>query len=651
MLTVGIDLGGTFVDGYFSDEERWLTCKVPTRRFDLTRSVVACIGAGADAFAQPLEAFLERIDLLRLSTTVGTNAIVEGNGSRIGLVVAAGEEQKLYGAKSATALFDTFIAAELVRGTTLPLEAEAVLSLCRELIDGGVRRVVVSFPRGASTDERAAQRAVQERYPEHYLRSVPLQLGSEISACTEDDVRTATAVVNAYLHRDMAQLLHHTEQELRSSGLRSSLLVVHANSGVARASKTTAISTYSSGPAAGLSAAERISARNGDRMVLTADMGGTTLDLGLVRDGQCEVDVRPMIAGVRVALAMNSTESVGCAGCSIVSVDGNAVRIGPESAGAVPGPAAFAMGGEVPTLTDADVVTGLLEAGKVFGGQFVLDADRARQAIQEGVANGLGCSVDEAAARIERQAAEDLGSALLSFLGQRKIDPADVILYAFGGAGPVHMSSAAQAAGIRRLRTFPFGSGFSAFGCTVVGIRHRYEAAVDHGLAVDSWGEATVSALIARGRADIRAERFSLEDSVAVLHAVGKDGMTLASSGAREVGGATEIADLLVRDMSTQLIDDVAVDALILELSVPVPTVDVPTRRHPGGSAEPEEVRQVQWTADRRFDTPVYRWERLPIGFWIEGPALVEERDTTHAVSPGWRVSIDVAGDAVWEAM
>ena len=129
MLTVGIDLGGTFVDGYFADDDRWMTCKVPTSRFDLTRSVVACIGAGADALREPLEGFLERIDLLRLSTTVGTNAIVEGKGSRVGLVVTSGQERTLYGAEPPTALFDTFIDPDFVRGATLPSDAEEELHI------------------------------------------------------------------------------------------------------------------------------------------------------------------------------------------------------------------------------------------------------------------------------------------------------------------------------------------------------------------------------------------------------------------------------------------------------------------------------------------------------------------------------------------
>ena len=648
MLTVGVDLGGTFVDGYFADDDRWMTCKVPTLRFDLTRSVVACIGAGADAFGEPLEGFLERIDLLRLSTTVGTNAIVEGKGSRVGLVVTSGQERTLYGAEPPTALFDTFIDPDFVRGATLPSEAEEILTSCRSLIDLGVRRVVISYPRGASSEERATRQAVQDRYPEHYLRSVPLQLGSEISACTEDDVRTATAVVNAYLHRDMAELLHSTEQELRSKGMRSSLLVVHANSGVARASKTTAISTYSSGPAAGLSAAERLSIRNNDPVVLTADMGGTTLDLGLVRDGRCEVEVRPTIAGVRVALPMNRTASVGCAGCSIVSVKEGSLRIGPESAGAVPGPAAFAMGGEAPTLTDADVVTGLLDAGKVFGGQFVLDGDRARAAI-EGVASQLKCSGDEAAIRIERQAAGDLGSALSSFLERRQIDPIDVILYAFGGAGPVHMPEAASAAGIRRLRTFPYGSGFSAFGCTVVDVRHRYEASVARGLSVDRWGQAIVRPLLERGLADIRAEHFAPEQGVAVLHAVGKDGIVLASSGPLP-GRKPTVIDDLVGDVADQLVDPLAVDALVLEVRVPVPTVDAPTRRHPETSGGPIDVRSVRWSTGAASPTPVYRWDEVATSNWLDGPVLVEERDTTHAVAAGWRFSIDEFGDGLWEA-
>lgn len=651
MLSVGIDLGGTFTDGYFADDARWLTRKVPTLAFDLTRSVVQCLRGGAEAFGEPLGRFLDRVDVLRLATTVGTNAVIEGTGSRVGLLVGSGQERLLYGDRPPRQLFANFLDLELVRAVPPSPDREEVLALCRDLVGLGVRQVVVSLPRtqGAAA-EREIRKIVRDRYPEHYLRSVPLQLASEVSACASDEVRTATAVVNAYLHRDMAKLLYQTEEALQADGLRAPILVVHANSGVARVAKTTAISTYSSGPSAGLSAAEWIATRYRDPLVVTADMGGTTLDLGLVADGQCETETRPLVAGVRVALPMNRTSSIGCAGGSLVRVEDGSVVIGPQSAGAVPGPAAFGYGGKHPTLTDADVVVGVLEPGRELGGRFVLDAELANAALVTHVGAALGCSAARAATEVRRAAARQLGEALAGFLASRAVDPAAVVVYAFGGAGPVHLGAAARRAGIRRMRSFPFGSAFSAFGCTVVDLRHRYELGWDGAPFVPEELRERLEPLLRRGLADVRAEGYDPGRARASLLLLGWDGVERSRLGPSTAETAGTILDTLVVAVSSAGGAWHGTESVALELEVPVPRVRPAPRPAPLAPGRPVARRAVSWEGEE-LATDVYRWSDLRPGDRLAGPVLLEDRDTTHAVGPGWSVALDGDGNALWEAI
>lgn len=648
MLTVGIDLGGTFTDGYFGREGGSLTRKVPTYRFDLMRSIVECLRAGAEAFGEPPRDFLQSIDLLRISTTVGTNSVIEGTGSRVGLLVRAGEERGLYADGSADPLFDTFLEAGLVRGLEPSPDGETVLETTRELVAGGVRQVVVSLPgeTAARDAERDVRSLVKRRYPSHYLRSVPLQLGTDVAPCGDDAVRTSTAVINAYLHRDVAQLLHGAEQELRNEGLESPMLVVHANAGVARIGKTTAINTYSSGPAAGLSAAEDIARTYRDRVVITVDMGGTTVDLGVIVDGSCEADVRPELAGVRVALPMLRTESIGCAGCSIVSVVDGRLAVGPDSAGAVPGPAAFGLGGELPTLTDADVVSGLLPPGKEVGGRYTLDAERAAAALEQHVGGPLGIGVEEAAGRVQDEAAARIGAALEDLMRRKGLAADDVVIYAFGGAGPTHAWAAAERAGVRRVRSFSFGSAFSALGCTVVDLRHRYEAAWNGESLTSAGLDAVVRELVAKGLADVRAERLgdAEGDTLHAVRLLDADGETLAASDLVVVGDGGAAAAL------AGLPAEAAVRGVAVEVVATIPHVELTAPESASDTLELAPERRIRWGAENR-PTPVHAWAAVPVGEPLAGPVIVEELDCTHAIGPGWQVTVDERGTALWEAM
>jgi N-methylhydantoinase A/oxoprolinase/acetone carboxylase beta subunit len=652
VLTVGVDMGGTFTDGYLAAEDGAFSCKVPTYRFDLTRSLVQCLEAVAARAGLGFGELLERLDSLRVATTVGTNAVVEGTGSRVGLLVAVGQEELLYAGRPPTAVFARYLDPGLVRGVGLPPEGAELLDRCRELVAAGVRQVVVSFPGAATAPEveRQVRQVVRARYPEHYLRSVPLQLASEVSACAEDDVRTATAVVNAYLHRDMAQLLQRAEVQLRADGLRAPLLVVQASAGVAQVAKSTAISTYGSGPAAGLSGAEAVAGAYGDPVVVTADMGGTTLDLGLVLDGRCQTDARPEIGGVRVALPSNASTPVGCGGSSLVTVEDGRVLVGPRSAGAVPGPAAFGRGGERATLTDADLVCGLLQDDAELGGQFALDASRARAAVAEGVAAPLDLPVEEAGARIQEAATARIADAIGALLAAHGLAPERATAYVYGGAGPLHLWAPLARLGIGSARSFPFGSAFSAFGCTVIDVRHHYEAAWDGArpAAPERLG-GLLERLVRRGLGDTRAAGPAGQEVHGTVLLLGKDGQVLARVGPL---AALERPATLQALVAAALAADgwAEVRSVALDVTVPGPPAD-PLRGRPAASpgAAGPATRAVWWSGEWR-DTPVRAWDDLRPGTPLAGPVLVTERDSTHAVGPGWAVSLDERGNLRWTA-
>lgn len=647
-FSVGIDMGGTFTDAYVTSGLRSAATKVPTIRFDLTRSLVASLRSAAEAMGMDAGAFMRRVAILKVATTIGTNAVIEGTGTRVGVVVGRGHEADLYGPGRPDAVFEHFVAPDDVIGIDPDGDGDAILDACRTLIANGARQIVVALPRSAATheDESRVRAVIRARYPEHYLRSVPLQLSTDVTASGEDEVRTATAIVNAYLHRDMAHLLARAEQELRAIGLDVPVLVVHASSGVARVATSVAVGTYSAGPSAGLSGAEHVARRLGDRLVLTADMGGTTLDLGIVTDGRCEVDVRPSIAGVRVALPMNRTESYGTGGGSLIGVAGDGtITVGPGSAGAVPGPAAFGRGGRRATVTDVDVVAGLLGDGTVLGGEVTLSGTAARTAVAE-IADALGVSVEAAAAQVETAIDGQVGRDMGRFLASRSIDSADVTLYGFGGAGPVHFARAAGMAGIRRLRTFPYGAVFSAFGCTAVDVRHRYEVLIPTGeYALDAACEA-VGQLVRRAGWDLSAEGFQDRAGTCQLVIEGVDGRQQAVT--PDIAFGPGVARSLVESAWP-----LPANASTLALVVNVPIGELAgtpssTLSRAAGTSSPGGERTIWWdavpTTARVIEVAELQADRA-----TPGPLLVLDGEAVCVVPPDWTVRPEADGSLLWE--
>ncbi len=661
--SVGLDMGGTFTDGYFTDGRRAAMAKVPTSHFDLTRSVMACLSEGARRFGLELEDFLASVGVLRLATTIGTNSVVTGTGDPVGLMVEAGAESSLYGPSEPAPALGVFVRPDHVTGVPAEAADEAVLGLCRDLVSQGVRQVVVSLPRRRRGDEEKLRELVRDRYPDHYLRSIPLTLGSEVADIDDDELRTATAVLNAYLSRPMAKLLYRTEGLLQQAGLGVPLLAVRSDGSCARTARTTAISTYSSGPAAGLGLVAAEAAARGDEAAVGFDMGGTTLDLGLVRGGVYTTEETPAIRGVRVSLPVPGVASVGLGGSSIAALDhSGAVNVGPASAGAVPGPAAFGRGGTDPTLTDADVALGFLADGAALIGDIALDAEQARSALaaldgaqtafasaeavlgdaESALAGAEAVLSDEnpveAALRVRLAAHRQAASALGDLLTAAGLDPAEVTLYAFGGAGGLHAGPVADSAGIPRVRSFVHGGVFSARGVAGAPLKQVYRASAAPG---EDSGDM-VSRLTARARLDLEAEHLPLDEARITADA-GEDWVEVTSQldppPTPPVAAESVRVESPASTVEPPLSPDVGAVSEPAETTVPASTVEPessPPQREVWWGAEPQPTAVIDLTA-------------LARGQVIDGPALIEGWGAVHAVPPGWTARRPDDDSLLWE--
>ena len=623
--TVDIDIGGTFTDGLIADGSSVWSAKALTTPHDLTEGLLECLGQAAGDMRLPLKDLLRRTRVLRLSTTLGTNCLVQRSGPRLGLLVTAGHEADLYGAGPASAI-DLLVLGEMVvglreavddrGGVEVPLDGEAVLAAVRRLVTNGARMIIVSFSRGwvNPVHERAVREWISERYPVHYLRSVPLQLASEVSHTRDDHARTTTALLNAYLHPELHRGLYRAEERLREMGLGRPLLVVHAHGGSARVAKTTAVETLHSGPAVALMGAAFLARLDGLPRVVTADMGGTSFDVGLIVNAEPTLQLQPSVNGLRLALPMLEVESMGAGGGSIARMENGRLRVGPESAGALPGPACYDRGGSEPTVTDANVVLGLIDPDYFLGGRLRLSREKAEAAIQRRVAARLGIGTGEAARAIRETVEGEMADRLRQFLEARGQHAAECVLFAFGGAGPLHACRIAERIGLGKILTFPFGSVFGAFGASTTDLLHRYLRA----LPPESTRQQA-------SQAEAELRRRALQDM------------------AGEGFGAD--AFRITRELREE--------TLIITATAPIPHWGPPTLPRSGGdpAAALKGQRGVTWDRSGPRPTPVYSRPLLRPGDRLAGPALVEAADTTCAIPPGWRYTVNDRGGGLLEPL
>jgi N-methylhydantoinase A/oxoprolinase/acetone carboxylase beta subunit len=584
--TIDIDTGGTFTDAFVVHDGAPRTVKVPTTPHDLAVCFQEVIARAAEELGLAVEDLLAATASVRYSSTVGTNAVIQRTGPRIGLLVGAGREGGAAG---------PFVDEDMI--ATVNGDEALLVRSTKQLLDRSARGLVCSLPGGDAAAERAVRQGFERHYPKHCLDAVPLLLSHEIEEDPDDERRTATALFNAYVHPDVARYLYRCEDWLRDHGYQHPLLILHNDRGCARVAKTIAGKTYNSGPTAGLLGAEVIAALYDLPALLTFDVGGTSLDVAFLADGTAPLREHGVVAGVELSFAMPDLHMLGAGGGSIAHLQEGELRVGPQSAGARPGPACFAMGGTEPTVTDADVVLGIIDPDRFLGGSMKLEARRAEEALRT-----LGADAREVAERVRATLHENMGERISRELEARGIDASEMTTLAFGGAGPTHACGVAERIGVREVITLPFSAVFSAFGAQTTDVSHEYTAAP---------GEGVEERLRARALRDMRGEGFGAQDVQISASPVTRHGT--ARTAVRAVA---------------------------------------PLRHHrferyeeSAGDAEGTGRRPVRWPGEGDLQTAIYDLDVLAPGVALSGPGVIEAADTTIVVPPGWEFRIDEYGN------
>ncbi len=667
-FTVDIDTGGTFTDGFFTGDGQMMKVKVDTTPHDLTECFGNCIAEGAKSFSMSAAEMLRNTEVVRFSSTIGSNTMITRSGPKVGLIVTKGYEDTIYGKeKDKNPLFDFILSPPMVIGVDEEIDARGKLvkapdeeearAAVKELLQHGARVIVVSLSRATmnNANERRVREIITDVYPSHYLGAVPILLSTEVSASPSDALRTNTAVVNAYLHRDMVRFLYKAKEQLMKMGYRKPLLVVHSGGGAARVAKTVAVQTWGSGPAGGLAGAVFMSRLYGVKNAVTMDVGGTSTDIGLVVGGGYNFDYEPVIEGVRLSLPIIELVSIEGGGGSIIRprLDSKAVQVGPESAGALPGPAAYDLGGTEPTVTDACIVLGYIDPDYFLGGRKKLNQENARQVIDKKVAGPLGLSMEQASLMIVKETALLSADTLKEIMSRRGVQAKDCVLFAFGGAGGIFCYGVASQLGIAQIYSFSLSPVFSAFGVSTMDVLHRYESAKT--VTLRSGGSNYLSRLddfnsVARhledtALRDMRGEgfdpykvTFSLELEIAA-----PDGSHLVQSPRvllESVEDVKAICDAYTRQFAGGT--DIVVRLFRLNATAPVSHYQFPEYSPAGEDPEAayKSRRKVYWEGGFA-ETNVYEQRRLQYGNVVIGPAIIESEYTTLLVPPQQKYTVD----------
>ena len=706
MNSIDIDVGGTFTDLVLNFDGKALIKKTPTTPYDLSVCFSRVIEDGAGALGLKIDELLPAIDMIRYSTTIAMNRLIEKKGPRLGLIMTEGHEDVVLIGRGAQWIDGTrvqerrnlaiqqkpepLIPRDMIvgvkervdsRGKIIrPLDENDVREKIRYLVSRGARGFVVSLLWGFlnSAHERRVKEIIRDEYKEFHIGYLPVVLAGQVVGKLGEYERTLAAILDAYLQRSMQIELSAMWDKLRERGYKKPLLMIQSSGGIAEVFRTTACRTFNSGPVSGLMGAHHVAKSLGYQNVVMTDMGGTSFDVGLVvKDSVRSYDFRPIIDRWMVGITMIKTLSVGAGGGSIASINPllqNQLQVGPRSAGSMPGPACFSLGGTEPTVTDADVVLGYINPAYYSGGRMKLDKNRAIAAVRDKIAKPFGISVEEAAMLIRKIVNGNMASAIMKEVHLRGYSPEDFILFVGGGAGATHAEG--YKADIKKAVTFPFSPVFCAFGSSTMDIMHVYE--VSKKLTLMSPGtqeltqefavfNRTVEELLEQARKDLVADGLNPSTASFVLeldmlyggqfHVKRALSPRLALHSTEDVAAICEAFKKEFSEAFSPFVVNpeggVFVDSFILKAIVPVQQIDLPKMplegHDPSGARKGE--RPAHWADAKDFrPTPIYAYEMLKPGNRLEGPAILEGEYTTVVVPPAMNFSIDERGLGILES-
>ncbi|MEM4280733.1 MAG: hydantoinase/oxoprolinase family protein [Candidatus Caldarchaeum sp.] len=700
MTTIDIDIGGTFTEALVNKdgEVRW--GKVLTTSHDLSVGVIRAIMEAARRFEINVKDLLADTEIIRYSTTLALNSLVQRKGSRLGLITTAGMENivligrsRQWGdglprhiqRKTGSAVNPPpLIPRDMIVGVKERVDSlgnvifrpnrQEVVEALRYLLARGARGVVVAFLWSClnPSNERYVKQVIGEEMPDVYLGSMPIMLSSDVHPKWLEYPRIIVTILNAYLHSEMKEQLNNLADEVKQLGYRKPLMLVHNTGGMAKLSRTRVTDTYNAGPVAGMVGSLHLGGLYGIHDIITAEMGGTTFNMGVIVGGRLSsYEFDPVIDRWAVNLTLIENRSIGAGGGSIAWFNpavGNRLEVGPKSAGSNPGPACYDLGGREPTVTDADLVLGYLNERFFLGGRMRLNKRKAVQVIKEKVADILGVSVEEAAWAIKRIVDDHMGTEILTDINLKGFDPRKFALFSFGGAGPVHAAGVNIQVGAGSIYMFPFSAVFDAMGSSLLSVKHIYERTVGVTLydpeiplkeqlsaCRESFND-TVREMRETALRDIASEGLKTDNLALLLELDMRYEtqlmVTRIVSPTWEIRSETDV-ERVVQSFKTEYFASFGIEfpnAVIrlenIRLIVEAPTPLKPIFRtselsSPDPTHALKEKREVFWGNGGFVVTPIYDLYKLVPGNEVVGPAVVEAADTTYVVPERTSLSVD----------
>ena len=670
---IGVDVGGTFTDFSVFDSEtkRLFHYKHSSTPDDPSRSIVSGIhyileSEGIDPVA---------VEYLAHGTTVATNALIEKRGARMGLITTKGFKDLMeIGNQKRPSLYDLLkekpeslipsglkceVEERLLHdgSVKIPLNEEDVRKAVRFFQEQNVTTIAVctlfSFINPAH--ERRIKEIILEEYPEAYV-----SISSELVSEFREYSRMSTTVLNAYLGPVMKNYVENFQNSVRESGIAVAPYVTQSNGSIISIAETVEcpIKTAVSGPSAGVVGATYIGRQCGIDKIITFDMGGTSADISLIKDGKAQVSYERMVEGYPARIPMIDIITVGAGGGSIAAIDeGGALKVGPRSAGAVPGPACYMRGGENPTVTDANILLGKLNRHKILGGRMDVDWNLAYDAIQKKISGKSSLSVEDAAAGIISVVNSNMVRAIRVVSVERGYDAREFTLMAFGGAGPLHACEVARELGITQVLLPPAPGTLCSLGLLMADT--RFDLSQSYIMIAEPQNLSEMnrifSQLTKEGDKMLENEGIAKEDRAFVYSLDCRyERQNYEITVELPTGEITEevLSGLVEQfhqehERSYGYYDKKKNIQMVNYRVGAVGTIDKPDlSEHPVEEnpqvPAPVEVRKVRFEGSPEYlDTNIYQRTQLPCGCTVSGPAIIEQMDSTSIIPPGWQAYND----------
>lgn len=671
MVRIGIDVGGTFTDFVMADMNSGALSyfKVPSSPADPS----VAIAHGTREMLEHFSVSPSDVEYFGHGTTVATNMVIERRGVPTGLITTRGFRDVLaVGRQTRPSLYDYSVqkpaplvprhhrleADERVAASgevICPLDEVALEALVRELVAGGAQAIAVAFLhsyRNAAHEEQA-RRVIERAAP-----GLHVSISSEVLPEFREFERTSTTVLNAYVAPRMLHYFERLHTRLIEAGVKVEPLTFHSNGGLMPL-KTVGrfpVLTCLSGPAAGVVGSTVIGATAGLSEIITFDVGGTSTDVSLITGGRPSFTSDRLVAGYPVRMPMIDIHVVGAGGGSIARLDDvGALKVGPESAGAVPGPVAFNKGGVEPTLTDANIVLGRLNPTTLLDGRMKVDRQRAVDVIEEKIARPLGLSVEEAADGILRIATANMSRAIRAVSTEHGHDPSDFVLFAFGGAGPLHSADVARECGINSVLVPHEPGTLCARGILLADISRDFVRTQLAMLDDASWRDVAwlMGEMLREGEQWLVDESVSQELRQFHLYIDARyrgqtHNIRVQVNSVEPQDQARFVEAFHQAHRSQYGHDNPGLEIEIVTCRVQaVGVVDKDmVRTVPAIATLKWHERQIYFGAGHGWtSTRVYRRDSLAVGTELEGPVVIEEMSSTTVVLPGQQAVIDRFGN------